>query len=251
MESLNSQFTSAISQSDLAVPIGVVDYQGDVSKKRFDVYRNNVIVSLLEALRQTYPAIEMLVGKDFFQALALTFIEKYKPTSPIMYLYGKEFSQYIHGFEPLDKYPYMADVALLEYNRVQSYHAEDAPVIAGENIAEFGTENFGDLRFEKHSAVYIERSVWPIVSILVANLGGGDMRDVNLEGMEDALIVRPECQVDVHSLQAGQVVFYQALFSGLTLNEAYYKTVNVVMDFDLEYSITMALTHGLFQKVYL
>ena len=39
-------------------------------EQRFAVYRNNVTVSLTEALAQRFPVIKRLVGEEFFAALA-------------------------------------------------------------------------------------------------------------------------------------------------------------------------------------
>ncbi|WP_421838263.1 DNA-binding domain-containing protein [Novosphingobium sp.] len=93
---------------------------------RFNVYRNTYLITLRNALRSIFPAVERLVGEEFFAALAGTFAEQHPPRSPIMARYGDAFPDFIKHFAALDDYPYLADVARLEFARVQAYHAADA-----------------------------------------------------------------------------------------------------------------------------
>jgi hypothetical protein len=94
--------------------------------RRFNIYRNNLRITLRNALRTTFPAIEKLVGEEYFSALVLAFVELHPPRSPIMSEYGEGFADFLAGFEPLNDYPYLADVARFEFARVQAYHAADA-----------------------------------------------------------------------------------------------------------------------------
>ena len=49
-----------------ASPPAIADDTGG----RFNVYRNNYLITLRNALHTTFPAIERLVGEDYFAALA-------------------------------------------------------------------------------------------------------------------------------------------------------------------------------------
>lgn len=102
------------------------DMNGTDNMGRFNIYRNNLRITLRNALRTTFPAIEKLVGEEYFSALALAFVERYPPQSAIMSEYGDSFADFLACFEPLRDYPYLADVARIEFARVQAYHAADA-----------------------------------------------------------------------------------------------------------------------------
>lgn len=93
---------------------------------RFNIYRNNLRITLRNALRTTFPAIEKLVGEEYFSALALAFVELHPPRSAIMSDYGDCFADFLAGLDPLSNYPYLPDVARIEFARVQAYHAADA-----------------------------------------------------------------------------------------------------------------------------
>lgn len=93
---------------------------------RFNVYRNNFLITLRNALRATFPAVERLVGEAFFAALANAYAECHPPRSPIMTQYGDAVPEFLARFSALADHPYLPDVARIEYARVQAYHAADA-----------------------------------------------------------------------------------------------------------------------------
>ena len=69
MSVTQTEFRSAILDPDVARPAGLVDGQGRAAGRRFDVYRNNVAVSLSEALETAFPVIAKLVGATISRPL--------------------------------------------------------------------------------------------------------------------------------------------------------------------------------------
>ena len=60
---LQNSFAAALLDSDRPVPKGLTSHTASVPAKRFAVYRNNVVVSLIDALRRRFPAVERIVGE--------------------------------------------------------------------------------------------------------------------------------------------------------------------------------------------
>jgi hypothetical protein len=65
------EFAAALLDPERTAPAGVVGPDGDPCPKRFAVYRNNVVVVLIEILRAAYPAVRRLVGDEFFDAASM------------------------------------------------------------------------------------------------------------------------------------------------------------------------------------
>jgi len=63
-------FSAALLDAALPAPPGLVGPDGEPGPKRFAVYRNNVVVGLVEALRDAFPAVCRIVGIEFFEAMA-------------------------------------------------------------------------------------------------------------------------------------------------------------------------------------
>ncbi|MBD1548427.1 DNA-binding domain-containing protein [Roseibium aggregatum] len=241
-----SSFSAALTDADLPVPDGVVGPDGKPAPKRFNVYRNNVIVSLTEALAQTYPAIERLLGEDYFKALARSFVTEHPPTSPVLLWYGAEFPDFIETFPPLRHYPYLADVARLEWAWLQAYHAEDAEPLDPQVLGSVSPERVADVRFTIHPAASCISSRWPVFSIALANrFCLEDPPAIDLEQSESVLVARPDLEVGLHPMRPGADLFFRALETH-TLQEAANKALAEISEFDLSGCLSDFLSVGAF-----
>ena len=63
-------FSSALMRPDLEAPSLVIGPNGKSSTKRYNIYRNNVTVSLIDALAAVFPAVQRITGEEFFRAMA-------------------------------------------------------------------------------------------------------------------------------------------------------------------------------------
>ena len=144
--SLQGEFASALLDPERDVPHGVVAPDGRVDRKRFNVYRNNVVVSLASALEAAYPAVREIVGHEFFRAMALVHARAHPPTDPRMILYGGAFPNFLETFEPAAHLAYLPDVARLERARREAYHAADANAGGQEKLAALPPEVLADTR---------------------------------------------------------------------------------------------------------
>lgn len=129
------EFRAALLNPAHPVPAGLTDPEGRPAGKRFDVYRNNVTVSLMKALEAGFPAIAAFLGTENFRILAGTFVRQHPPASPVMQQYGAELPGFLEAFAPLRTCPWLGDLARLELALRSSYHAADAPPVPPETLA--------------------------------------------------------------------------------------------------------------------
>lgn len=243
-----SGFARALLDPDSAPPEGVTGPDGMPAPKRFNVYRNNVIVSLSEALGKTYPAIRALLGDDYFSALARAFVHEHPPVSPVLIWYGGAFAEFLAAFAPLEDYPYLADVARAEWAWLQAYHAEDAAPLDPSCLAAIPPENVGDVRFIKHPAAHLISSDWPVRDLLRVNrLEPGCGIGVDLGVSQPVLVVRPDLAVGLVALREGADVFISALFEGETLAQAGGVAQERHVGFSLADCLSDCLSNGAFK----
>jgi hypothetical protein len=190
------------------------------SKRRFDVYRNNVFVSLTEALEARFPVCLALVGGEFFGAMARRYIELCPPRSPLLMTYGDDLGAFIDTFPPAAPLPYLGDVARLEAALTRAYHAADADPLTVERMASLSSCDWAQSRVTLHPSVQIVRSAFAIVSIWEAHQGGVANRALDRSEPEDALIARPEAEVEVSRLPPGGAVFLSHLERQASFREA-------------------------------
>jgi hypothetical protein len=213
-------------------------------ERRFAVHRNNIVVSLVDALAERFPVVLRLVGEAFFRAMAGVHVRAAPPRSPILAEYGATFPSFIEGFEPARDLPYLADVARLDYAFGMAYHAADAtPLTLGE-IASFPAESVAEARIELHPSLQLVASRHPIVAIWRMNALGAPLRDEDLGRAQDALVARNGRDVGVWELPAGGRSFTCALAQGATVSEAAIKAAADTDAFDLIASLAMLFSAG-------
>ena len=203
------------------LPPGVTARDPSEAATRFAVYRNNVAVSLSRALAARFPAIERLVGEAFFAALARAFSEAHRPETPVLSRWGAAFPGYLAAQAPLAPYPYLPDVARIEWARGLAYHAADlAPVAPGALAA--AAQDAGRVRLVLHPGLGLVTSRWPAVTIWQANQPGADPAGARgASGPEAAAVLRDlSLTVQVWPLGPGDAAFLGGMLDRLPLLEA-------------------------------
>ncbi len=215
-----SEFAQAILKPELAVPGRLAGPPRCIIDERFAVYRNNVAVGLIEALRCAFLVVNQLVGAEFFGAMARSYSLRFPPNSPVLLAYGGEFPKFIAVYEAASTLPYLADVAQLEWLWLEAYHAQDAEPLVIDDLQEMPVESLHRLRLILHPSVRRARFVYPALAIWRSHQGGGDPGTVEFDGRpERLLIVRSRAEVEFVVLSSGAMVFLDAMERGATLGE--------------------------------
>jgi len=239
LRDLQAEFIEALKRPDAPVPDAIGRKSGEPVKRRFDVYRNNVVVGMTEALRATFPAVDKLVGAEFFAASARIYIDQHPPRSPLLFRYGENFGDFLDGFPPAASTPYLGDVARLEWARLEAYHARDCEPLAIDALSQFlvagdgGASDVGSLRMTLHPSLALIGSRWPVVALWAASTGAGSSADVDMERAERALVIRPSRTVETRVLPLGSFTFITTLCNGETLQQAATAAESADAAFDL------------------
>ena len=213
METPQTDFAAALLDPGVACPQGLRAWNGSDPAARFAVHRNNVISSLQDALSETFPVVQELVGVEFFRAMAAVFVRQSPPRSRILAHYGQEFPNFIERFEPAASVPYLADMARLEMARVRAYHAADAAALASESVslALASGDRIGQLRLVCHPSVSVVSSRHAVVSLWAAHQDGSDLATIDIDQAEEAIVLRAGLDVLVLRLPPGGAEFVSAL----------------------------------------
>lgn len=224
-------------------------FEGDAVRidSGLDVYRNNVMHSLITALADIYPVVKALVGDEFFAGLARTYIRAGPPASPVLAEYGRGFPGFLERFEPARRAPYLPDVARLERAWLDAYHAPDAPQLDAATLAEVAPGDYAAAVFTCHPSLGCVASPYPVRTIWEAHQRDGGIPEIDLrQGAEETLIVRPGMEVRVWGLPPGTVRFLHALQQGHTLANAMEAAASGAPAFDLGAAMGTLIEAGAF-----
>ncbi|MGY3076884.1 hypothetical protein ACVWZZ_003255 [Bradyrhizobium sp. LM6.10] len=92
-------FASTLMNPRRPTPTIVSGLAGKGAVRRYNVYRNNVTVSLIDALAAIFPAVQRITGVEFFRAMARQYVRATPPTSPLLLDYGRDFPALIESYE--------------------------------------------------------------------------------------------------------------------------------------------------------
>lgn len=243
-----ASFASALLNPERAMP-AVIGPNGNTAGKRYNVYRNNVTVSLIDSLAAIYPAVQRITGVDFFRAMARFHVRATPPDSPLLFEYGRGFPAFIEGYEYAQAMPWLADVARIERAWLDAYHAAEAASLPAEALAAIPPERLGDAVFIPHPATRILRSQYSALTIFVANRDDCAMGRIDAGAPEDALVTRPDAEVVVRHLPEGGAVFVASLMSGGSLGEAAAAALHASPFFDIAANIAGMIEAGAFTTI--
>jgi hypothetical protein len=228
---LQRSFVDAIVTGDASGLAGAVIGNGLTPAQRIQVYRNNTFITLTEALAATYPAIVRLVDRSFFNYAAAQYIPGNLPDRPCLFEYGGNFGAFLAGFAPVADYPFLPDVARLEWAVNAAWNAPAHRNLMFEALAEAATGAGEALRLSL-DALYLA-SDWNVDELWQAN-----RVDTGMDATPAAATVRLQIRrggpgVLVERLDPAAWALRHDLARGETLGRAAAAAFAETPDFDL------------------
>ncbi len=252
MSSMQAAFASALIDPAACVPAGLVAWNGSDVAWRYAVYRNNVAVSLVNALQDTLPVTCERIGSARFRGIALRFVRSAPPRSPLLATYGAGFPDFIAEDEVRLQHPELADLARLEFLRVEAYHAADAePLSEAQWSAVLAQpERLPELCFGLHPSVRTIASRHAVVSIWAAHQGLREVDGIDPAAAQSAVITRAGLEVVVLHASPNVTHFLNLLGSGIPLGCAADTAADTQADFDLTAGLAYLVRHRLLAAVF-
>lgn len=203
---------------------------GIAPRQRLNIYRNTFLSTLSKALRLSFPAVQRLVGPDFFEAAAQTFARGHPPRCADLNRYGEGFPDFLQHLESAAALDYLPDVARLDWAVNRALHATDASALELARLEAIDPHEQDRVCFVPHPSISMLKSSFPVDTIWRAVLHQDDpaMAAIDLkEGPAFLLVERVHDQVEVRRLDAAAWCFAEALFGGDCLATALGKAKGV------------------------
>jgi hypothetical protein len=243
-------FAAALLDPHNATPAFLQTRNGTDLDTRFDVYRNNVHASLIDALQAAFPVTCRLTGEDFFRALARDFLRRHLPQGAALHDYGAQLPDFIRGFLPAADLPWLGDVAALEHAWWQAYGAADAAALTVATLARIDIEQLLALRATLHPAVRLLESMHPVHSIWLAHQRLGEPASPEHWRAECVLITRPDAEVRTQALRPAEHRFITALAAGADFETAAQAALETDPAFDLGRTLLRVIEAGAVEELH-
>ncbi|SMG39709.1 HvfC/BufC N-terminal domain-containing protein [Paraburkholderia susongensis] len=202
---------------------GYVVADGLAPQARLGIYRNTANSTLLAALRLTYPAVQALVGSEFFEGAARLFIEQCPPSSALLDSYGELFPEFLARMPEAASLVYLPDTARLEWAVNEALHAPDAKPLDLRRLEQLNGADMQAVRFLPSPAARVRESPFPVDAIWHAVLSRDDSALANINLAADPVwlyIHRGPSGVEMNRMAEGQCRFTAALLAGRPLHDA-------------------------------
>ncbi len=188
--------------------------------ERLGIYRNTFVGSVVAALRITYPAVDSLVGENFFEGAARRFIAQQAPQAAHLNAYGGGFGDFLASFAPAASLPYLPDVARLEWAVSCAANAPDAPALDAAALGMISEADQGRIQFTPHPSVQIVRLAYDADHIRKAVIDKNEEAMSNLDpGPTRFWLIahRKDLDVVIRRLSDDEADWSQAFMAGRAL----------------------------------
>lgn len=194
----------------------------------------------INELQRIYPLIWHLVGARCARQAAGAFVRKS--------LSIKDFPTFLENFSPLKAFPYLPDVARLEWLQHQALEKPHRLSLTSHQLR-FTSEEISPLRFIAHPSLSLFASPYPLEKIW--NLGEPSGKILLSAESSWALVIRPECTLEMYWLTCESYTFFESLVEGYTLAQSAEKALLLCPTFNFQEALQFAFSKNLFVATYL
>ena len=207
---------------------------------RFDVYRNNVASSLIDALEIGFPAVQKLIGPTNFRAIMGFFLRQHPPQAPMIAVYGAALPGFLAKFPPVAHLGYLPDVARLEQALRECYHAADCAPVDPAVLQDLSPHALLSACITLAPALRIIRSPWPVHAIWAFNMQDGAPKPADIP--QDVIVTRPGYDPKMTVTGPGGATFAASLAAGVPVGVAHDAALVEAPEFDLPAILGILIT---------
>ena len=131
--------------------------------QRIRIYADMYRARLVDVLREDYPRVAAILGDADFAALACRYLTRHPSTRPSVRHVGRRFADWIAGEAAVA--PHLADLARLEWARVEVFDAADAEPLRLADLESLPPDEWPALRLRLIPACLVLESAWPVHEI--------------------------------------------------------------------------------------
>ncbi|TLZ27579.1 MAG: hypothetical protein E6K29_13410 [Gammaproteobacteria bacterium] len=251
LRNIQSSFAAHLFEDEPGSIIPWIRADGIDPAARLHIYRNNLHEGFQKTLALEYPVIRRLVGNDYFRQLALAFLGCYPSTSGDLHHVGTPFASFLRKRFADTGYPYLADVAALEWAYQECLVAAELDPLDPLTLRDVPAQSYGTLRFTLRPACRLVHSPFPVLRIWEVNQPGvtGD-ETINLDsGPDFLLLLRNPSGIFFRRIPEDDYRLLAAFTAGKSLDEALEVSLASNPQFDLSAALRRCIEFGVLSQL--
>lgn len=241
---IEQQFMAALYDADAPGPVTSIVGNGLEPAARMRIYRNSCNEIQTAALRTSYPAVRALVGDAFFDQAARGYRRAHPSTSGNLQAFGAELGGYLETLTTCRAFPYLPDVARLEWLRQTTILAPEGEPVAQNALVESLQSARGKVKVVLHPSLHVFESRYPVLTIWHYALQPTPER-LTLEEGERVALWREGGKVAMAALDPASFACIATLRREACLDDAQTTALAIDPDFDVTACVESLLEHGL------
>ncbi len=193
--------------------------QGGVpGEERASVYANGYPARIHESLKEVYEAVHHVLGDDTFLEASFAYAHQHPSHDYNLNFVGRHLPEFLQASHFSKTFPFIADLAKLEWLIWKAFHAFDQVTFHPEQLTEVPVENWEQARLVFQPSVSLIASSWPILDIWRTRREDSEEIKTDLTNRpQQILIGRNGDQVRCELLDPNQYQLIKGLLSGETL----------------------------------
>lgn len=210
------------------------------------VHRQTVRRALIDALRGAYPTLDHAVGNEYFTALAGEFVVLWPPETPVMHEYGAGMAAFVEAFPPLAQWPWLSDLARLDWAAREAFHCADADPLPRSRLLAYRPKVLLSARLFLHPSLRLIDSDHPAWTLWrhASELGPGLPEDM-VWRREPVQVWRLGEDLMRRRLSSGELLLLQRLQAGHRLERALFDVSHACPDFDASKALAQVIHDGI------
>jgi len=133
--------------------------------ERLDIYADMYFYRLRDSLAEDFPKVAAVLGGDRFHNLVTDYLLAHPSSHWSLRNLGEALPAYLEGHAPSSSRPFLADLARLEWARIDVFDEENAATLRREDLSGMPPEIIADLRLHLVPACRILRAAWNVASV--------------------------------------------------------------------------------------
>ncbi len=136
--------------------------------ERLAIYADAYFYRLLECLKDDFPAVAGMVGAERFHELIRGYLAACPPFHSSVVYAGQFLPDFLRGHRALEQWPFLAEVARLEWSLIEVFQAPDAVTLKAQDLRAIASERWPELHLRTPPALRLVDCRWRVAEALRA-----------------------------------------------------------------------------------